>query len=361
MTQQNLPFDKRDYHQRMVAIETMKSKLLSARQLGRVRFLAKYIFKSRRSSYEGVLTFVQADAPKRYQFSLADDLQLSGRTLSRHLNWAEQIGVLERAIDCDDFGDRRTTVSINWRQVASLAGVEFAQNQADRNVEQTDKNAEQADRNAEQTDRLSVSTKPNTKEPKSQPCGGDFESLLASVGIGDRNVVTKAIDKGATAADCLDVLHSAIRHQVPAGIAHGRLMAIGGNPDLTSKPWPAAIAAAQRLRESDRHHYREKQRRREAIEQVGHTANSESIADVLCADIEGVQAAAELERLEIKFGSQWDGLTPDQQAKFAENALDSFSFGRWAKDRSRCRMDLLTELERTEQSAPRILTGLQQQ
>ena len=252
-------------------------------------------------------------------------------------------------------------MSIEWTEISKLSGVKFGSRQTENPASQTANYERQTANSASQTETISASSISKNKESESQLRGRDFSDLLVAVGVGDRNVINKAIANGATAAECSDVLHSAINANAEPAVIHGRLMQIGSNPKLVSAPWPAAVAAAQKLRAADERHYAAKQTRREAIEKAGHTANSESIANVLCDDMEGVQAAAELERLEVKFGSQWDVMTPNKQAEFAESVLDSFSFGRWIKDRSRCRFDLLTELERNQQSTPRIPTELQQQ
>ena len=345
MSQQKLPFSKREYQQRMLAVESIQSADVSRYQLGRIRFLIKHVFKHSLSSCEGDLTFVQANAPAGGQFSLADDLQVTQRTLNTYLRLAESLGVIATTIDCDGRRIRRTTMSIEWTEISKLSGVKFGSRQTENPASQTANYERQTANSASQTETFSVSSISKNKEPKSQPCEGDFESLLVAVGIGDRNVVAKAIDKGATAADCLGVLQSAIRYRVPAGVVHGRLMAIGDNPSLTSKPWPAAVAAAQQLRKSDQQHYANKARRREAIEHAGCTANSESIAEVLCDHVDEIQAAAELERLEQALGQRWELMPSVDQNRFAESVLSEFDFRRWIQNRDRCRFELLEALE----------------
>lgn len=113
MNQGSLPFDKREYRARMEAVETIGSDELTPGQLKKVRFLVKFVFKHRRSSAEGDLTFVQSGSG----FNLASELEVSKRTLANWLAWAKSIGVIELSVDCDGYRNRRSTLSICWNVV----------------------------------------------------------------------------------------------------------------------------------------------------------------------------------------------------------------------------------------------------
>ena len=137
-SQQKLPFTKREYQQRMRAVESIQSAEVSKYQLGRIRFLIKHAFKHSLSSCEGDLTFVQANNPTGGQFSLADDLQITQRTLNTHLKLAESIGVIATSVDCNGRRIRRTTLSIEWPAISKLSGVEFGSRQTENPVSQAE-------------------------------------------------------------------------------------------------------------------------------------------------------------------------------------------------------------------------------
>ena len=347
MSQQKLPFSKREYQNRMQAVEAIQFDGISRYQLGRIRFLIKYVFKHSLSSCEGDLTFVQSNNPAGGQFSLANDLQITQRTLNTYLKLAESIGVIATSVDCDGRRFRRTSLSIEWPQISKLSGVKFGSRQTENPVSQAENYERQTENPASQTETFSASSISKNKRSKSPTAneGWDFKKLLAAAGIADRNAVSKAIDSGATARDCSEVLRSAIAARAKPEVVHGRLMSLADNPNLVLAPWPAAVAAAQQLRKSDQQHYANKARRREAIEHAGCTANSESIAEVLCDHVDEIQAAAELERLEQALGQRWELMPSVDQNRFAEGVLSEFDFRRWIQNRDRCRFELLEALE----------------
>ena len=272
-----LPFDKREYSQRMEAVEKLESDLLTPGQQKKVRFLLKFMFKHKESSCEGDMTFVREnDRPEKpvRGFSLADEMEVSKRTLENWLAWAIKIGVLMTSVDCDAWGVRRTTSSIVWPKV-KMGG--------DQRATVSDQRATVA-RSLDQYSNSDQS--PNT--PKGVREGSDFLDLknqLTRLDVRGTSCVDVAIAGKATEADVQAAIDSAMQQKTrPApNVIYGRIKAMATNPQLATAPWVDAIAKTNELRQQDADHYERRRSRSNRIRQLGETESSAAIADAIAS------------------------------------------------------------------------------
>ena len=318
MSQGKLPFDKREYRVRMEAIEglTTAATGLSTGRLKRVQDFLKRVFRHKSSSCEGDITFVASENPKHGQFSLSAEFFVSRRTIQNWVEWSKSTGLIDTAIDCDSWGDRRTTLSLNWATIKQLAGLKLP---ADQSASVSDQSASVSDQSASVSDQSATDaplTKPIPNNPKSQQRGrgGTLEiqaakACLRSLGVGDLRCVDVAIGRGVRIEEIRNVIDSAQRAEVTPKpqVVRGRVLAIVDNPRLAEKPWPEQIAATDRLRKADAAHYAAKRQR-------GAERRAEQEAD----------ARDQQDALEREWGPVLDAMPNSDELELAANVLSEY-------------------------------------
>ena len=346
--QKKLPFDKREYRERMEAIEGLTTEVtqLTKGRLKCVQRLIKFVFSHKRSSCEGDLTFVRTEAPKHGQFSLSNEMFISKRALEYHMNWAKILGLIEVATDCDERGSLRTTMSLCWPKIKELGRDQCA----------TD--ADQCATDADQCATDALPTKPITNKPKSPTAEGeksDFDFLrfqLRAIGVNDSSCIESAIQMKATPVEIQQVIDHAksAEPKPPPGVIFGRIRAIGERPKLIHAPWPSQISEANRLRVADALHEREKLKRRDRL--LAESDDTSKFVKTIDDDTvirelyespspELVQVFdSDVDELENEFGEAFDQLPELEQIQLAES-LGGFIAQQFRRHPDLIRLNLL--------------------
>ena len=153
----------------------------------------------------------------------------------------------------------------------------------------------------------------------------------AAIGVHATNCIARAINDGATADEVAAVLFSA-EGQTPKpkpGVIVGRLKAIAKNPKLATAPWPDQIERTNRLRDADRQHEQEKQRRRKQIDEAGETENTDALADALQRGLAESEPSAEQCR---QAEEHLDAMPEAEQKELAQRTLPPVLLKRFLRD-----------------------------
>jgi hypothetical protein len=340
MVQSKLGFDKREFAQRIDAIQSIpKVDCLTAGQLKCVKRFCTFVFSYNKSSAEGDLTLVASDETDETTNAILKRCQITVRALAYWIAWGKKSGLISSSTDCNGLRRRRTTISINWERIRDLlevkieprqnATVAFSQN-ATVAVCEPRQNATVAAAKCNGCilpiiKHISESHTLTHSECTSEG-GSDVEKIqgikreLAELGVLGVNAVDQAIRAGVRIQE-LQRLVAFAQSQSPRpapNVIFGRIKAMKETPSIAEAPYPHAIAVVRSERAADAAHEREKLRRRNLAVQIGAMPGDP-----------GDERDRELER---EFGPWLDAMGADERDEFARSVLSDFTFCRWRKD-----------------------------